>query len=121
MESAVLGVIIDSSVAIEAERDHLDVAGFLKRIGGIPGERGGALCAVTVAELALGIYRASTPERRERRRRSADFWYQRIKNKVIRAGSIAAGLRRSRVVAGRRYFTGALPRDPACAACPVIP
>jgi len=99
MESAVLGVIIDSSVAIEAERDHLDVAGFLKRIGGIPGERG---CAVTVAELALGIYRASTPERRERRRRSADFWYQRIKNKVIRAGSIAAGLRRSRVVAGRR-------------------
>jgi len=68
MESAVLGVIIDSSVAIEAERDRLDVAGFLRRIAGILGEREGALCAVTVAELAHGIYRANTPERRERRR-----------------------------------------------------
>ena len=58
MESAVLGVIIDSSVAIDAERDHLDVAGFLRRIAGTLGEREGALCAVTVAELAHGIYRA---------------------------------------------------------------
>jgi hypothetical protein len=43
METPVLGVILDSSVAIEAERDKLDVAGFLKRIAGIVGERQAAL------------------------------------------------------------------------------
>ena len=68
MESAVLGVIIDSSVAIEAEGERLDVGGFLKRIAGAVGEREAALCSVSVAELAHGIYRANTPETRERRR-----------------------------------------------------
>jgi tRNA(fMet)-specific endonuclease VapC len=68
MESAALGVILDSSVTIEAEREHLDVAGFLRRIAGIVGEREAALCSISVAELAHGIYRANTPERRERRR-----------------------------------------------------
>ena len=68
MESTVLGVILDSSVAIEAERDRLDVAGFLKRIAGIVGERQAALCSISVAELAHGVYRANTPERRQRRR-----------------------------------------------------
>jgi hypothetical protein len=32
MEPANLGVILDSSVAIEAERQHLNVAQFLKQI-----------------------------------------------------------------------------------------
>jgi hypothetical protein len=30
MESDILGVVLDSSVVIEAERQHLDVARFLK-------------------------------------------------------------------------------------------
>ena len=73
MESAVLGVIIDSSVAIEAEGERLDVGGFLKRIAGAVGEREAALCSVSVAELAHGIYRANTPETRERLIQ-ADAW-----------------------------------------------
>jgi hypothetical protein len=50
MESAILGIIIDSSVAIEAEREQLDVAGFLRKIAGIVGEQEAALCSITVAE-----------------------------------------------------------------------
>jgi len=72
MESAVLGVILDSSVAIEAEREHLDVARFLRPIAQTTGEREAALCPISVAELAHGVYRANTSERRERRRTFLD-------------------------------------------------
>ncbi len=68
MEPASMGVILDSSVVIEAERQHLNVAQFLKQIIQKVGEIEAALCSITVAELAHGIYRADTPERRERRR-----------------------------------------------------
>jgi predicted nucleic acid-binding protein len=68
MEPASLGVILDSSVVIEAERQHLNVAQFLKQITEKIGEMEAALCAITVAELVHGVYRADTPERRERRR-----------------------------------------------------
>ena len=72
MEAASLGVILDSSVVIEAERQHLNVAEFLKQIILKVGEMEAALCSITVAELAHGIYRAGTPERRERRRTFLD-------------------------------------------------
>jgi predicted nucleic acid-binding protein len=68
MEPAGLGVILDSSVIIEAERHGLTVAQFLKHIIEKIGEMEAALCSITVAELAHGIYRADTRERRERRR-----------------------------------------------------
>lgn len=68
MGSASLGVILDSSVVIEAERDHLNVAQFLKRIARQIGERSVSLCVRTVAELAHGVHRANTNDRRERRR-----------------------------------------------------
>jgi phage-related protein len=57
MESAVLGVILDSSVVIEAERQHLNVAQFLKQIGQTIDEREAAQSAITVAELVHGIFR----------------------------------------------------------------
>lgn len=72
MESTSLGVILDSSVAIEAERQKLDVAGFLRQIARTLGEQDVALCSISVAELAHGIYRANTPERRDRRRKFLD-------------------------------------------------
>lgn len=72
MEPTVLGVILDSSVAIEAERPRLDVAHFLKHIAARIGEREAALCAISVAELAHGIHRANTPERRQVRRAFLD-------------------------------------------------
>jgi tRNA(fMet)-specific endonuclease VapC len=68
MESAILGIILDSSVVIEAERQQLNVAQFLKQIIQKIGEREAALSSITVAELAHGIYRANTEERRMRRR-----------------------------------------------------
>jgi tRNA(fMet)-specific endonuclease VapC len=68
MDSSGLGVVLDSSVAIDAEREQLNVADFLKRIVRNIGEREVCLCVITVAELAHGICRADTRERRERRR-----------------------------------------------------
>jgi predicted nucleic acid-binding protein len=68
MDSAILGVILDSSVAIEAERQQLNIAQFLKQIVQKVGEREAALSSITVAELVHGIYRANTVERRNRRR-----------------------------------------------------
>ena len=72
MEPASLGVILDSSVVIEAERQHLNAAQFLKQIILKIGETEAALCSITVAELVHGIYRADTPERRGRRRAFLD-------------------------------------------------
>ncbi len=72
MEAASLAVILDSSVIIEAERQHLSVAQFLKLVLQKIGEREAALCSITVAELAHGIYRADIPERREGRRAFLD-------------------------------------------------
>jgi predicted nucleic acid-binding protein len=72
MESAILGVILDSSVVIEAERQQLSVAQFLKQIVQKIGEREAALSSITVAELMHGIYRANTEQRRARRRAFLD-------------------------------------------------
>src|SRR5580658_4650693 len=72
MESAILGVILDSSVVIEAERQHLNVVQFLKQIAQTIGEHEVALSSITVAELVHGIYRANTEERRTRRRAFVD-------------------------------------------------
>jgi tRNA(fMet)-specific endonuclease VapC len=72
METAILGVVLDSSVVIEAERQRLDVARFLKHIATQIGDREAALCSITVAELAHGIHRADTPERRQARREFLD-------------------------------------------------
>jgi predicted nucleic acid-binding protein len=68
MEPSVLGVILDSSLAIEAERQQLTAAGFLRQIIQTIGEREAALCSITVAELSHGLYRANTPERHDHRR-----------------------------------------------------
>jgi hypothetical protein len=62
MESAILGVILDSSIVIEAERQQLNVGQFLRQIIEKIGEREATLCSITVAEMVHGIYRANTPE-----------------------------------------------------------
>lgn len=72
MEPAALGVVLDSSVVIEAERKKLDVARFLKHIRTQIGERETAICSISVAELAHGVHRADTPERRRARRAFLD-------------------------------------------------
>ena len=72
MESAILGLVLDSSVLIAAERRKLTPAqaieDVVKKIGTAPI----ILSALTAAEIGHGIYRANTPEIRERRRAFLD-------------------------------------------------
>lgn len=72
MESTLLGLILDSSVIIEAERKGHSVEQLLEHLKERFGEVEIALCPVTVAELVHGVYRANTPPIRERRRAFID-------------------------------------------------
>jgi predicted nucleic acid-binding protein len=72
MESALLGLILDSSVIIEAEREGQTVEQLLEQVSRIVGEVEIAICSVTVAELVHGVYRANTGESRQRRRAFID-------------------------------------------------
>lgn len=63
-----MGVILDSSAVIAAERHHSTVAEFLKLIT-LFGDQEAALTSVGLTELVHGIYRATTPEIRQRRER----------------------------------------------------
>ena len=68
MESALLGVVLDSSIVITAERRGLPFPGLVEAIQTSYGEIEISLSPVTVAELVHGIYRARTPEIGQRRR-----------------------------------------------------
>lgn len=68
MESAVLGVVLDSSVLIAAERRKLTAAQAIENVQQTIDEVPVVLSAVTVAEVGHGIYRANTPEICKRRR-----------------------------------------------------
>jgi predicted nucleic acid-binding protein len=72
MESAVLGVVLDSSIVITAERKSLPVPQLIEAIQSAYGEIEVSLSPVTVAELVHGIYRARTPEGSHRRREYID-------------------------------------------------
>jgi len=62
-----MGLILDSSVVIAAERRGDTVAQFIERIVTATGDQEAALSAVGLTELIHGIYRAQTPEIRQRR------------------------------------------------------
>lgn len=72
MEPTLLGLILDSSVIIEAERKHQTVEDLLTAIRQRFGEVEIAMSAVTVAELVHGVERANTSEVRQRRRAFID-------------------------------------------------
>jgi predicted nucleic acid-binding protein len=72
MESALLGVVLDSSVLITAERRKLRPDEAIESVQKTVGEIPIVLCALTVAEIGHGIYRANTPEIRQRRRAFLD-------------------------------------------------
>jgi predicted nucleic acid-binding protein len=72
MESAILGLVLDSSVLIAAERRKLTAAQAIENVQKYVGEVPIVLSAVTVAEIGHGIYRADTPEIRQRRRMFLD-------------------------------------------------
>ena len=72
MEPAVLGLIVDSSILIEAERKGQTVTELLEHIRQTFGEVEIAVCSVTIAGLVHGIYRAQSPEICQRRREFVD-------------------------------------------------
>lgn len=72
MEPAILGLVLDSSVLISAERRKLTASEAIENLQTAIGEIPVVLSAVTVAEIGHGIYRALTPEIRDRRRAFLD-------------------------------------------------
>src|SRR5438552_2528790 len=72
MEPAILGLVLDSSIIIEAERKHQTVEELLDSIQQRFGEIEITMSAITVAELAHGIARAQDPKIRNRRRAFID-------------------------------------------------
>ena len=68
MESSLLGVVLDSSIVITAERKSLPVPQLVESIQSAYGEIEVSLSPVTVAERVHGIYRARTLEASQRRR-----------------------------------------------------
>jgi tRNA(fMet)-specific endonuclease VapC len=72
MESALLGIVLDSSILIAAERRKLRPEQAIETVQKTAGEVPIVLCSVTVAEIGHGIYRADTPETRSRRRKFLD-------------------------------------------------
>ena len=62
-----MGLILDSSVVIAAERRGETVEQLIERLIQSAGDQEAALSAVGLTELVHGIYRAQTPEKRFRR------------------------------------------------------
>ena len=62
-----MGIILDSSVVIAAERGGRSVRQILEQIRASQGETEVGLSVVTVAELMHGAYRAKTQAQQERR------------------------------------------------------
>lgn len=62
-----MGLILDSSVVIAAERHGDTVEQLIDQIVKTVGDQEAALSAVGLTELVHGIYRAQTPEIRQRR------------------------------------------------------
>jgi tRNA(fMet)-specific endonuclease VapC len=63
-----MGLILDSSVAIAAERRHLPVEDMLSAVRDLTGPEDIALSVVSVMELEHGIWRAKEPAQATRRR-----------------------------------------------------
>jgi predicted nucleic acid-binding protein len=67
-----VGLILDSSIVVAAERRGEAVEELLKRVIGTVGDQDTALSSVGLTELVHGMYRAQTPELKLRRQRYLD-------------------------------------------------
>jgi tRNA(fMet)-specific endonuclease VapC len=72
MEPAVLGLILDTSVLVAAERRGLTVDQLLEEVRAAVGEIDIAVSVITVAELVHGLYRTPNEKTRQRRRAFID-------------------------------------------------
>jgi predicted nucleic acid-binding protein len=67
-----VGLILDSSVVIAAERRGDTVEKLIEQIISVTGDQDAALSSVGLTELVHGVYRAQTPEMRLRRQSFID-------------------------------------------------
>ena len=72
MEPTLLGLVLDSSVLIAAERAKLTTTEAVKNVRASVGDVPIVICALSVAELGHGIYRADSPSRSRQRRQFLD-------------------------------------------------
>lgn len=72
MDATLLGVVLDSSILVAAERQKLTTPAIIRRIRQAIGDVPIVICALMVAELGHGIYRANTAERAQQRRQFLD-------------------------------------------------
>jgi predicted nucleic acid-binding protein len=61
-----MGLVLDSSVLIAAERNVTSVSELLEALEQLQGETEIVLCSITVIELEHGLHRANTPERTQK-------------------------------------------------------
>jgi tRNA(fMet)-specific endonuclease VapC len=62
-----VGIILDTSVVVAAEREGRTIRQILEQVRALRGEIEIGVSVVSVAELVHGAYRANTPERQNRR------------------------------------------------------
>lgn len=62
-----MGLVLDSSVIISAERRHETVGQLLKKLLASTGDQEAILSSIGLVELTHGMYRAKTPEIRAQR------------------------------------------------------
>ena len=65
-----MGLVLDSSVLIVAEREAKPVSSLLAELHQGHGENEIVLSSITVVELEHGLHRAQTPEQTQKRRDS---------------------------------------------------
>ena len=105
-----MGLILDSSVVIQAERDPLTAGEFLRGIRSRFGETEVAISAVTLAELVHGVERANTDSVRSRRREFIDQLKMGVPVlPVTEAAAEIAG-----TTSGRLAATGVVVRSKTC-------
>jgi tRNA(fMet)-specific endonuclease VapC len=67
VERASVGIILDSSVIIAAERRGHTVREILEQVKAVRGETGIGVSVVSIAELVHGVYRAKSQAQQQRR------------------------------------------------------
>jgi tRNA(fMet)-specific endonuclease VapC len=98
-----LGLMLDSTAAVAAERQGKNARQLLEAVARETGDEGIAISVVTVLELAHGITRADTTERRERRQRFLD---ELLIGVPIQPVTIQIALRRAGQIDGQSQARG---------------
>jgi predicted nucleic acid-binding protein len=120
MESPLLGLILDSSVIIAAERKRQTVEDLLMSVGQAFGEVEIAISAVTLAEFVHGVARANTPEIRIARRAFIDELKKHVPVHPVTDGTAEIAGQISGEQAAKGITLPALRKDPRITGAPTL-